>query len=62
MVWTTVITGAVPTLMKIVDDHFTQYQEKFEARKKGKEIAGGGSGAGWGCVKYAPCWRGWGKV
>ena len=27
--------------MKIVDDRFTQYQEKFEARKKGKEIAEG---------------------
>ena len=42
--------------MKIVDDRFTQYQEKLEARKKGKEIAGGGAGEGV-CVyvKYAPC-------
>jgi len=50
-------------LMKIVHDRFTQYQEKFEARKKGKEIAGGGA-AEWGGVgvKYAQCWRGWGKV
>ena len=44
MAWATVFTGVVRPLMKIVDDRFTQYQGKPEARKKGKEMARGGLG------------------
>ena len=45
MAWAEVFAEAVPTLMEIVDDRFTQYRERSEARKKGREITGGGVGA-----------------
>jgi len=46
MVWDTVAAGTLPTLMKIVDDHVTCYQDKLEALKKDE---GGGGG-----LKNAP--------
>jgi len=45
MAWAEVFAEAVPTLMEIVDDRFTQYRERSEARKKWREITGGGVGA-----------------
>ncbi|KAG0642779.1 hypothetical protein HOY80DRAFT_1035530 [Tuber brumale] len=44
MAWATVFTGAAPTLITIVDNRVTRYQEGSEARKKEKEMAGRGAG------------------
>jgi len=42
MAWAMVFTGAIPTMMNIIDNCATRYQDKMEALKKDKEKGGEG--------------------